>query len=33
VVVGPGDIKLGFLDYFDFAQVPIQDLHYYVARY
>lgn len=29
MVVGPQDIKLAFLDYFDFHYIPIQDFHYY----
>lgn len=32
MVVGPGDITLAFLDYFDFAQIPIQDFRYYRCR-
>ena len=27
MVVGPNDITLTFLDYFDFAQIPIMDFH------
>ncbi len=32
MVVGPDDIKLAFVDYFDFSQVPIKDFHYYLCR-
>ena len=32
MVVGPDDITLEFIDYFDFAQIPIQDLRYYRCR-
>jgi hypothetical protein len=32
MVVGPGDITLAFLDYFDFSQIPIQDFHYYRCK-
>lgn len=32
MAVGPGDITLAFLDYFDFSQVPIQDFHYFRCR-
>jgi hypothetical protein len=28
MVVGPNDIKLAFLDYFDFSQIPIMDFRY-----
>jgi hypothetical protein len=28
LAVGPNDITLEFIDYFDFAQIPIQDFHY-----
>jgi len=29
MVVGPRDITLAFLDYFDFGQIPIMDFHYF----
>jgi hypothetical protein len=32
MVVGPRDITLAFLDYFDFSQVPTQDFHYYRCK-
>ena len=32
MVVGPGSIELAFLDYFDFAQVPIMDFHFYRCK-
>lgn len=32
MAVGPDDIKLAFVDYFDFSQVPIKDFHYYLCR-
>lgn len=32
MVVGPNDITLAFLDYFDFSQVPTQDFHYFRCR-
>lgn len=32
MVVGPDEIKLAFLDYFDFATTPIKDFHYYRCR-
>jgi len=32
MVVGPDEITLAFLDYFDFAQTPIKDFHYYRCR-
>jgi hypothetical protein len=32
LVVGPKDITLAFVDYFDFSQVPIKDLHYYLCQ-
>jgi hypothetical protein len=32
MVVGPRDISLSFLDYFDFSQIPIQNFHYYRCR-
>ena len=28
LAVGPDDIVLEFVDYFDFSQIPIQDFHY-----
>jgi hypothetical protein len=32
MVVGPRDIELAFLDYFDFAQVPIMDFRFYRCK-
>lgn len=32
MVVGPRDITLAFLDYFDFNQIPIQDFRYYRCK-
>jgi hypothetical protein len=32
MVVGPGDITLAFLDYFDCSTIPIQDFHYYRCK-
>lgn len=32
MVVGPNDIKLAFLDYFDFAQIPIMDFRFYRCK-
>jgi hypothetical protein len=32
MAVGPGDITLALLDYFDFSQVPIQDFRYYRCK-
>jgi hypothetical protein len=32
MVVGPTDIALAFLDYFDFAQIPIMDFRYFRCR-
>jgi hypothetical protein len=32
MVVGPDDIGLVFLDYFDFGQKPIMDFHFYRCR-
>ncbi len=32
MVVGPDDITLAFVDYFDFAQVPIKDFRYYHCK-
>jgi hypothetical protein len=29
MVVGPDDIELGFLDYFDFADTPLMDFRFY----
>jgi|SRR5579864_645593 len=29
MVVGPDDIKLAFLDYFDFHQIPVTDFRFY----
>ena len=32
MVVGPDDIALAFVDYFDFGQIPIMDLHFYRCK-
>jgi hypothetical protein len=32
MVVGPNDVTLAFVDYFDFSQVPIKDFHYYLCK-
>lgn len=32
MVVGPDDITLAFVDYFDFYQVPIKDFRYYLCK-
>jgi hypothetical protein len=32
MVVGPDDIRLTFVDYFDFSQVPMKDFHYYLCK-
>lgn len=32
MVVGPRDITLAFLDYFDFSQIPIQDFRFYRCK-
>ncbi|MGC1089646.1 MAG: hypothetical protein WA894_14485, partial [Candidatus Acidiferrum sp.] len=32
MVVGPRDITLAFLDYFDFSQIPIRNFHYYRCK-
>lgn len=32
LVVGPTDIALAFIDYFDFSQIPIRDFHYYRCK-
>jgi hypothetical protein len=32
MVVGPDDIALTFVDYFDFGQIPIMDFHSYRCR-
>ena len=32
MVVSPRDIKLAFLDYFDFSQIPIMDFRYFRCR-
>lgn len=32
MVVGPNDIKLTFLDYFDFSHIPIIDFRYYRCK-
>jgi len=32
MVVGPDDITLEFLDYFDFSQHPLRDFYYYLCK-
>jgi hypothetical protein len=32
MVVGPGDITLAFVDYFDFYEVPVKDFRYYLCK-
>ena len=32
MVVGPNDITMAFLDYFDFGQIPIMDFHFYRCK-
>ncbi len=32
MVVGPHDITLAFVDYFDFYQVPVKDFRYYLCK-
>lgn len=32
LAVGPDDITLAFIDYFDFYQVPIKEFHYYLCK-
>ena len=32
MVVGPNDIRLAFVDYFDFFQIPIMDFRYYRCK-
>jgi len=32
MVVGPDDITLAFVDFFDFSQVAIKDFHYYLCK-
>lgn len=32
MVVYPADIDLEFVDYFDFAQVPVRDFHFYLCK-
>jgi hypothetical protein len=32
MVVGPNDITLAFVEYFDFAHVPIQEFRYYLCK-
>jgi hypothetical protein len=32
MVVGPDDIALRYINYFDFSQVPIKDFHYYRCK-
>ena len=32
MVVGPDDIELEFLDYFDFAQLPVMDFRFYRCK-
>jgi hypothetical protein len=32
MVVGPDDINLAFVDYFDFSQIPMKEFHYYLCK-
>ena len=32
MVVGPADVTLEFIDYFDFSEIPIKDFRYYRCR-
>jgi len=32
MAVGPDDIAIAFLDYFDFGQIPIMDFHFYRCK-
>jgi hypothetical protein len=32
MIVGPDDITLAFVDYFDFSQIPIKDFRYYLCK-
>src|SRR5262245_15960905 len=32
MLVGPDDVTLEFVDYFDFCQVPIKDFYYYLCE-
>jgi hypothetical protein len=32
MVVGPDEIELEFVDYFDFSQIPVMDFHFYRCR-
>jgi hypothetical protein len=32
LVVGPNDIELAFVDYFDFAQIPVMDFRFYRCK-
>jgi len=32
MVVGPNDITLAFIDYFDFSQIPVMDFHFYRCK-
>jgi len=32
MAVGPDDIRVAFVDYFDFSQVPMKDFHYYLCK-
>jgi len=32
MVVGPDDITMAFVDFFDFCQAPIKEFHYYLCR-
>lgn len=32
MVVGPDDIMLAFVDYFDFSEIPTKDFHYYRCK-
>jgi hypothetical protein len=32
MAVGPDEITLAFVDYFDFSQVPVKEFHYYLCK-
>jgi hypothetical protein len=32
MAVGPDDIKLAFVDYFDFSQAPMKEFHYFLCK-
>jgi hypothetical protein len=32
MVVGPNEITLAFIDYFDFSQIPMMDFHFYRCK-